>query len=47
METRTEKKNQIKDATVRLYGERGETAKTLKSMSLTTGILSDIDRLEK
>lgn len=32
---------------MRLYGERGETAQTLKTMSVTTGILSDIDRLEK
>lgn len=47
MEHLNEKKAQIKDVTARLYGERGDTAQTLKTMSMTTGILSDIDRLEK
>ncbi len=42
-----EKKAVIREVTDRLYGERGTAATTLKSMSMTNGILSDIDRLEK
>lgn len=42
-----EKKAVIREVTDRLYGERGNAATTLKSMSMTNGILSDIDRLEK
>jgi hypothetical protein len=47
MEQVSEKKAQIKEVTDRLYGDRGDTAQTLKTMSMTTGILSDIDKLEK
>ncbi|KAM3128934.1 hypothetical protein pb186bvf_018991 [Paramecium bursaria] len=45
-ETLNERKLQIKEATERLYGERGANVSMLRQFAVSTNILSDIDRLE-